>query len=1031
MNCRSLFSRIALYVAFLVLQSGCGLFTSLDLNSGSVEIQAEAVEEGESLQLKIVFDSALPEDREFRYQQVSETAIEGENYVGGTGVFTVSKGSVEHALDLQTIEKGFSDSEEKFFKVLIFDGSNNLVAEKRVTIKRRPQFRQITKLNPLRPDPFTHIDMGAYILFVKFTPETGHELWRSDGTVLGTMLLKDICPGSCSSGPRSFVKIGAEAYFVVRPSAASADVKIFKTDGTANGTALAFEISAVTNSASTTTESLRDFDTCDPVMPTVCGGRRFLIANSNRFFFLTYNSADNPNYYRIYSSQGAAGTTNLYAQQDDYPHTMRIFNQRLFVSQEDELFLWDGNAGGGGLTIIQPSGGASCWGQMLYAQVGTRLFTSCYDLGVNSRRIVRVNPDFSYVSVSVPSIQSMSPFSGSESLFYTRFNGMSREVLVTNGTTVGTVLFSSLTAFPNILGNIDGLTIFSANTDLYVTDGTVPGTLLVTSFTAQPSLLGVIGGKGYFKVGDQVWSTDFTGPGTAQVLSPDGEPFLGAAALRSNPTSLVLRATTASRGEELWTIDVAHQVRLVSEIRPGAESSHPGAIFSLFGSDFFTLADDQGSALMSLVLSPAVPARSVLSGWGTGVSETVHATFAANGNLYWTQETRANTSALREFKWALGVRTIAGIDTVTAQRKRIVGIHSGKALLEGYYPSSFLQGPEGLIVDLVSGVKTALTGTGLFPTGAVSSMPNGLLYSSRASGEFFNVEPHFFNSQDMSTTRLSDIVAGSNGSNPVFLGQLAGFTYFIAGASGARELYRTDGTPAGTVSIVAINSTEDAKIGVMGGKLYFVATTAAEGREIWVTDGTSVGTAVVVDLNPGVGHGIVSTDRTVVYNNKIYFHGNDNVAGGELWVTDGTAIGTSLVKDICAGACTSNLTHFQVMGSSLYFWEFVANPVSQTLSMVWKSDGSEIGTVMLKDLRPLAMIGSPVATSQSSIFLVYDPAQTFIPSTVWRLRPALHPEPTLVPGYDGMEPSLLGSYDDSVVVLDRAGDGMRALYLAR
>src|SRR5690242_11284010 len=42
---------------------------------------------------------------------------------------------------------------------------------------------------------------GSTVLFVASTPDTGTELWRTDGTAAGTALVKDIAVGAGSSSP--------------------------------------------------------------------------------------------------------------------------------------------------------------------------------------------------------------------------------------------------------------------------------------------------------------------------------------------------------------------------------------------------------------------------------------------------------------------------------------------------------------------------------------------------------------------------------------------------------------------------------------------------------------------------------------------------------------------------------------------------------------------------------------------------------------------------------------------------------------
>jgi ELWxxDGT repeat protein len=91
------------------------------------------------------------------------------------------------------------------------------------------------------------------------------------------------------------------------------------------------------------------------------------------------------------------------------------------------------------------------------------------------------------------------------------------------------------------------------------------------------------------------------------------------------------------------------------------------------------------------------------------------------------------------------------------------------------------------------------------------------------------------------------------------------------------------------------------------GKLYFAATTAANGHELWTTDSATGTTALLKDLTAG-GNSLI-TEYTP-YNGKLYFVNN----GSELWSTDGTTAGTVLVK-----SGLSSASRLALFGGKLYF----------------------------------------------------------------------------------------------------------------
>src|SRR5687768_7813615 len=64
------------------------------------------------------------------------------------------------------------------------------------------------------PDDVTTAVVGDTLYFPARTAEHGVELWRSDGTVAGTRLVKDLLPGPNGSLPNQFTALGDAAYFV-------------------------------------------------------------------------------------------------------------------------------------------------------------------------------------------------------------------------------------------------------------------------------------------------------------------------------------------------------------------------------------------------------------------------------------------------------------------------------------------------------------------------------------------------------------------------------------------------------------------------------------------------------------------------------------------------------------------------------------------------------------------------------------------------------------------------------------------------
>ena len=90
-------------------------------------------------------------------------------------------------------------------------------------------------------DPENLFVFKNHIYFSANNGITGHELWRSDGTIEGTVLVKDIHPSHrIGSNPRNFTVYQGELYFTASNEYINGSQKLYKTDGTSNGTKLVY-----------------------------------------------------------------------------------------------------------------------------------------------------------------------------------------------------------------------------------------------------------------------------------------------------------------------------------------------------------------------------------------------------------------------------------------------------------------------------------------------------------------------------------------------------------------------------------------------------------------------------------------------------------------------------------------------------------------------------------------------------------------------------------------------------------------------
>src|SRR6476619_5661997 len=218
------------------------------------------------------------------------------------------------------------------------------------------------------------------------------------------------------------------------------------------------------------------------------------------------------------------------------------------------------------------------------------------------------------------------------------------------------------------------------------------------------------------------------------------------------------------------------------------------------------------------------------------------------------------------------------------------------------------------------------------------------------------------------TGMVKDIHPGPNSSEPYWFTDVGGTLFFVAkdGAHG-RELWRSDGTEAGTEMVKDIypgSATDpfgiyapDALTDV-GGTLFFSAEDGAHGRELWRSDGTEAGTEMVKDIYPWETNpwGTRSyVEELTDVGGTLFFSAEDGAHGRELWRSDGTEAGTEMVKDIYSGETDrypgpANSTPAQLtyVGGTLFF---VAEDAEHGREL-WRSDGTEGGTTLLRDFLP-------------------------------------------------------------------------------
>ncbi|MDG1543672.1 MAG: DUF5050 domain-containing protein [archaeon] len=229
------------------------------------------------------------------------------------------------------------------------------------------------------------------------------------------------------------------------------------------------------------------------------------------------------------------------------------------------------------------------------------------------------------------------------------------------------------------------------------------------------------------------------------------------------------------------------------------------------------------------------------------------------------------------------------------------------------------------------------------------------------------------------------------------------------------ELWKTDGTQQGTVLVKDINPGENSSSprafcrSGNGNEAYFFADDGVHGDELWKTDGTEQGTVMVKDITVGAnythwagtqenGDSVASGESSAYYRgglvlncnfkNEAYYILDDGIHGTEIWKTDGTEEGTVLFKDITEGDGehygtegsfeNSNKCRFSgaqpespILNDELYFFVCPFYLVPEQGS-IWKTDGTENGTQLVKTVGRFGATDSPILGLESTFAVAGD-----------------------------------------------------------
>lgn len=194
-----------------------------------------------------------------------------------------------------------------------------------------------------------------------------------------------------------------------------------------------------------------------------------------------------------------------------------------------------------------------------------------------------------------------------------------------------------------------------------------------------------------------------------------------------------------------------------------------------------------------------------------------------------------------------------------------------------------------------------------------------------------------------------------------------------------RELWKSDGTVAGTRRLTNINTISDGVINAGNflvhsptSTLYFTATDGVTSLELWkINFSNTAGAVRIKDIEQGSGTPFptgLNPELTALNPqgpSSIYFVADTEAANGaegaELWMTDGVVGGaTSVVFEIATGAASSTPRSLEVMTVASKPYIFFTATDSTNGRELWRSDGVPGGpaeTILMRNIRSGAADG--------------------------------------------------------------------------
>jgi ELWxxDGT repeat protein len=725
----------------------------------------------------------------------------------------------------------------------------------------------LTLLGPVQMSGTSELTPVGSSVFFKATDSAGFELWTSNGSSDGTRRVKDINPGPSGSSPGLFTEVDGVVMF--RATTAASGDELWRTDGTEAGTYLVRDIRP--GAADSSLSNL-----------TAYNGLLFFVAT------------DGSNVDELWRSDGTPDGTFQFKDVNPFVDSL-------------------GFPAGSGIQFITP--------------VGDKLFF----FASTTERI---------------------------GAFNTKVPGLWTSDGTPSGTNRVTTLVSDTSFSPGLIFDLNGLAIFTTLGTLWRSDGSSAGTQsLFTSHYFRASDGVVVADRMYMAGGvdrNIIFYTDGTVAGTGQVDHTLTLNSTRRMVLRDG--SLYLDTSKPLTGHELYRLDpVSNSLSVVKDINsiavtgsdPQQFRKHGDAVYFLAGRHYSVYRTDGTAAGTSFVGTFAQNTTgAALNTWSTAEQDGKFV-FQINGKIYSTDGSASGTTLVSDFG------TWSNISPLVQAGNRIFFAATSGTLIG-------LWVLDGGVCTRIATLPASSFSVGSFQMAAIENV----VYFGWGSG----TDRELWRSDGTSagTFRVADVLPGATGSSPQIFSNVNGKLFFYArAADGNYRLFKSDGSASGTylvsetVRVSYLSPTSSPPPGntaSIGDVLFFMGSgeDAVGNVELWRSDGTAAGTYRVRDLN-GSLDGSYPWQLTSA-GDRIYF-----TARAELWTSDGSENGTIQISQGLNGDCYPDLflgpqngpVNLTVLSNRLYF---VASSAATGIEL-FSTDGTLQGTRLEADVRTGSLNG--------------------------------------------------------------------------